>query len=90
MHYHVDYRFVKHKFDKDFPTVINRHSKHFFVEATRLDHSLKNKIEYFVLPVINEQFSWITPVSLITKSKLKHNSIHKGKCTHRGYDLTQV
>jgi len=29
-----------------------------------------------------------TPVEYIQKSKLKHKCIHKGKCPHRGYDLS--
>lgn len=87
VHYHVDYRFVKHKNDKDFPTVINKHSKHYFVENIRPEGG---NIEYFALPVINEEFTGITPVEMIRKSKIKNNCIHKGKCPHRGYDLSQV
>ena len=49
-----------------------------------------NTIKYFVMPVINENFAGITPVNLISKSKLKHKCIHKGKCPHKGYDLSQV
>lgn len=29
-----------------------------------------------------------TPVKLISNSKLKHKCIHKGKCPHRGFDLS--
>jgi len=29
-----------------------------------------------------------TDLNLITNSKLKHKCIHKGKCPHRGYDLS--
>lgn len=31
-----------------------------------------------------------TATSLISNSKFKHKCIHKGKCPHRGYDLTNV
>lgn len=31
----------------------------------------------------------ITPIEFIKKSKLKHKCIHKGKCPHRGYDLSE-
>lgn len=89
-HYHVDYRFVKHKADSNFPTVINKHSKHYFVERVRPQKELNGKLEYFVLPMLNDEFAGITPVSLISESKLKHRCIHKGKCPHRGYDLSQV
>jgi len=47
-------------------------------------------LEYHLLPVLNEDFTGITDVSLIEKSKLKNKCIHKGKCPHRGYDLSQV
>ena len=30
------------------------------------------------------------PVRFIKNSKLKHKCIHKGKCPHRGYDLSNV
>lgn len=90
IHYHVDYRFVKHKADAKFPKVVNKHSKHYFVENIRPQKGLHGELEYFILPMINEEFTGITPVNLISKSKLKHKCIHKGKCPHRGYDLSQV
>lgn len=90
IHYHVDYRFVKHEDDGNFPTVVNKHSKHHFVERIRPEKNLDGELEYFILPVINEEFSGITPTKLISRSKLKHKCIHKGKCPHRGYDLSQV
>jgi hypothetical protein len=90
IHYHVDYRFVKHRSDKAFPTVINNHSRHYFVDDIRPSEEMHGKLEYFLLPVINEAFTGITPVEFISKSKLKHKCIHKGKCPHRGYDLSQV
>jgi len=31
-----------------------------------------------------------THVDLIKKSKLKHNCIYKGKCPHRGFDLSNT
>jgi len=48
------------------------------------------EVEYFILPVINESFTGITPSDFISKSKLKHKCIVKGKCPHRGYYLSQV
>lgn len=89
-HYHVDYRFVKHRHDGNFPSVINNHRTHVYVDDRRPREGYNGKIEYIVLPVINEEFSGITPVRLISNSKLKHKCIHKGKCPHRGYDLSQV
>ena len=90
VHYHVDYRFVKHKNNDRFPTVINNHSRYRFVTDIRPVKQKDDYIMYFELPVINEEFTGITPVNLIAKSKLKHKCIHKGKCPHRGYDLSQV
>lgn len=89
-HYHVDYRFVKHFGQKPFPIVKNNHSKHVFVSNIRPQRSRDGNLEYVVLPVINADFAGVTPVHNISKSKLKHAGIHKGKCPHRGYDLSQV
>jgi len=89
VHYHADYRFVKHKSDNNFPTVINNHSKHVFCFNIRPSMLTNEQLEYFILPVVNEQFIGITPKEFIAKSKLKHKCIHKGKCPHRGYDLSQ-
>lgn len=89
-HYHIDYRFVKHENDSDFPTVVNNHSYHYFVESTRPRKLVNGSLRYFELPMINEDFTGITPVKNISKSKLKHKCIHKNKCPHRGFDLSQV
>lgn len=88
-HYHLDYRFIKHKNDGNFPTVKNNHSSHIFGSEVRPESNF-GSLEYFLLPVINEEFKGITPVEMINKSTLKHKCIHKGKCPHRGYDLSQV
>lgn len=90
VHYHVDYRFVRHRADANFPTVVNRHSTHYFVENIRPQEGLDGDLEYFALPVVNDEFTGITPVKRIANSKLRHKCIHKGKCPHRGYDLSQV
>lgn len=89
-HYHTDYRFVKHNGDKYVPIPIRKHSKHYFAPLSRPQKDIDGTLEYFVLPVINEEFAGITGVNLIRNSKLKHKCIHKGKCPHRGYDLSQV
>jgi hypothetical protein len=89
IHYHLDYRFIKHKNDREFPTIKNTHSSHIFGSEIRPKKDFGD-LTYFLLPVINEDFKGITPVSFIKKSKLKHKCIHKGKCPHRGYDLSQV
>lgn len=86
VHYHVDFRFIKTENGR----VVNNHSNHFFVESARPQDHIHGEIEYVVLPVVNEQFDGITSVEHIKNSKLKHKCIHKGKCPHRGYDLSQV
>lgn len=88
-HFHLDYRFLKHKNDGNFPTVKNKSTSIIFGGEVRPDVYF-GSLEYFSLPVINEDFTGITPKKLISKSKLKHKCIHKGKCPHRGYDLSQV
>lgn len=90
IHYHADYRFVKHYNDSSFPTPINNHSAHVYIHKIRPQEKVHGDLEYFILPVINESFTGITPVKEIAKSKLKHKCIYKGKCPHRGYNLSQV
>lgn len=102
-HYHVDYRFVKcYARDRNIyddngklmaiipPVVINKHSVHIYAKDQRVSLRKEEKIVYIILPVINEDFFSITPIEFIKKSKLKHHCIYKGKCPHRGYDLSQV
>lgn len=89
IHYHLDYRFFKHNNDDDFPSVPKNQSYNLaiFDVRPRPEHG---QIEYIALPVINEEFTGTTPTAFIQNSKLKHKCIHKGKCPHRGYDLSQV
>jgi hypothetical protein len=46
------------------------------------------KLEFRFLKKIRDDEKFKTGVSLISKSKLKHKCIHKGKCPHRGFDLS--
>ena len=87
-HYHIDTRFVKQGgvISKD----ADRSTRYRFLNIGRPNEKVHGKIEYFVLPVIDERFEYSTPINFIKKSKLKHKCIHKGKCPHRGYDLSQV
>ena len=89
-HYHVDYRFLKHNGKGSFPRVKNNHSNYFFCESFRPQEKLHGNLQYFAMPVINEEFNGITPVEAISRSKLKHDCIYKGKCPHRGYPLNQT
>jgi|GEM_PF-2155222 len=65
------------------------------ITRTRIVPKSNYRFEYRNLRVINryedhnfENFS--TSTFLIKNSKLIHKCIHKGKCPHKGYDLSQV
>lgn len=72
LHYHVDTRYTNSIF------------------KIRIDLPLKSnqKLEYCYLKKIRDKELRITSTNLIKNSKLKHKCIHKGKCPHRGYDLS--
>lgn len=97
IHFHADYRFIKTQKDtkgKETNIIKNTHSNHHWGRNIRpyLNDLQKEDqtIKYFLLPVVNIFNKDITPSIYIKNSKLKHKCIHKGKCPHRGYDLSQV
>lgn len=96
VHYHVDYRFLKLEKGEPtsdpyyFPRIRNKHSKYYFCEKIRPQEILDGDIRYFPMPILRNTFIGVTPVGAIKKSNLKHKCIHKGKCPHRGMDLSQV
>jgi hypothetical protein len=106
IHYHVDYRFVKYEFHLSktemrkhssqvkfmFPFPIRKHRTYFFVESARpvLYPDGSNKLEYIILPVINEMFVGITEPRLVDTDKIKHKCLIRNKCPHRGFDMAQV
>lgn len=89
VHYHADFRFVELR-EKDGSMFVH------CGDGTKLYlHNLRptlkdGEFKYVILKVVNENIHLTTPVEFIKKSKLKHKCIHKGKCPHRGYDLSQV
>lgn len=94
-HYHVDYRFVDLKKDENYLIAKKRHKHHLFAPHSRYDLRKEEiwyredyKIEYYPLKCYRQEFHGTAGDT--TKSKLKHRCIHKGKCPHRGYDLSQV
>ena len=89
-HYHIDFRFIKHNNDGNFPVIENDNKDYFFVDDFRPKKSNYNKLEYLLLPVINEDFKGATPVSFVDKSKLTSRMVKNNKCPHRGFDLSQV
>lgn len=87
-HYHVDFRFTE--LDA-FYNVKDKISKYKFTNDVRYN-IIKGQIptiEYHPLILLRLNQLGITPSNMIYKSKLKHKCIHKGKCPHRGYDLSQ-
>lgn len=50
----------------------------------------KYETKYFDLIRYADKHSSVTPVNFIKNSKLKHKCIHKGKCPHRGFDLSGI
>jgi hypothetical protein len=86
VHYHADFRFIRY----DKKGIIRKHSRHFFGHQVRPILGKHGNLEYIPLPVVNEIFVDATPKEFIKNSKLKHRCIHKNKCPHRGYDLSQV
>lgn len=78
IHYHVDTRFNSE--------LVNGNK--FYRVYLPLQ---KGRLEYRMLKAIAKDLILSkTPVDLILKSKLKHKCIYKGKCPHRGYDLTNI
>ena len=80
-HYHIDTRFLGLQ-----PTLKN---------YNMVDSDLRPVVGKYLLIELslrknNDVIHLSTPIDLISKSKLKHKCIHKGKCPHRGYDLTNV
>lgn len=98
-HYHLDYRFIrtgdwwkgKEEALYAFPPATRSHRTHQYGTAKRPINGHDGEIYYFLLPVVNPDFIFgVTHPNAISKSKLKHKCIHKGKCPHRGMDLSQV
>ena len=79
IHYHVDDRCLgKQKLSRCY-TISRTYS--------RITKG-KYKLDYFYLKKHDKIVRTKTSSKLIKNSKLKHKCIHKGKCPHRGYDLS--
>jgi hypothetical protein len=78
IHYHADTRY----FGKQ------EHLKNYRLNTNIRITKNEFQLEYFYLKKHRKQIGAITNTSLIKNSKLKHKCIHKGKCPHRGYDLS--
>lgn len=80
VHYHADTRYNGNQ-----PSLGEKYK----IDITD-SRPIKNRYttRYFNLVRYKDEHSGITPVELIKNSKLKHKCIHKGKCPHRGFDLS--
>lgn len=84
IHYHADTRYLN----------LNKYKSSVFLNResdTRIDLPLRSneRLEYKMLKMISTDSLYITHVDFISNSKLKHKCMHKGKCPHRGYDLSK-
>jgi nitrite reductase/ring-hydroxylating ferredoxin subunit len=93
VHYHVDYRFVLTKETKDNVEgflVIDERDGFEESQKARVEVGVDGELEFHNLPVISEKHNGLTQLKLfIRNSKLKRKCIHKGRCPHRGFDLSQ-
>lgn len=99
-HYHVDYRFTILK-DEEAIIPAKLHSMHSFAPTSRYnllsesqftlreDYTKGYVLEYYSLTCLRVQQAGITHPINVTRSVLNYDCIHKGKCPHRGYDLSQ-
>ncbi len=83
-HYHVDFRFECVDNATEIGTNITSR-----IYPNRTEFKNK-KIEYVKMKCRLSDQLGSTPVHMIKHSRLKHKCIYKGKCPHRGYDLSQV
>lgn len=74
-HYHVDSRYT------NLNPLTRKYPKYF---------GKNEKLEYRDLPRLSIEYKGNTPIEFISKSTFKHKCIHKGKCPHRGFDLTNI
>lgn len=83
-HYHADYRFEPYGINQ-----VNMSGAYHRIFPHDDVHKNK-KIEYRVMICRSTAQTGVTPSNMIRRSNLKHKCIHKGKCPHRGYDLSSV
>ncbi len=91
-HYHVDYRFLLTEDANNgqgFDVIDERLGHKCADQLARLEEGIDGNLEYHVMQVVNEKHNALTQQFFIRNSNLKHKCIIKGKCPHRGYDLSQ-
>jgi hypothetical protein len=95
VHYHMDDRFtgmarqsyIPHTYIEGFNF---RDQKKKTNSTIRPEIKDGYRFEHLPLVCTRREVRSTTPVKLIKESKLAHKCIHKGKCPHRGYDLSNT
>lgn len=82
-HYHFDDRFIPVDNDTKIPSFYPTRFTNFQMLIT--EKYYKRDI---IMKCVSLKIDSITPLFNIKNSKLKHKCIHKNKCPHRGYDLS--
>jgi nitrite reductase/ring-hydroxylating ferredoxin subunit len=95
IHYHTDFRFIKIEESNEESSGFKiTDSRKFFLnreDKFRIELLSNSRLEYMELEVLNEISGIGRAMTIFVRnSKLKHKCIHKGKCPHRGMDLSQV
>lgn len=80
VHYHVDDRFEP----------IGGAFNVFWEYRISLPLKKNQILGYRKVKYVKERVLTVTDPKFISKSKLKHNCIHKNKCPHRGFDLSNT
>lgn len=79
IHYHIDDRFkIEEPYRAEYPLQLR-----IFIKKTE-----KHQLQYRMVKCVKSEIRTKTSELLIKDSKLKHKCIYKGKCPHRGYDLS--
>lgn len=92
IHYHTDYRFVlteESEINGYGYSVIDKRDGFKCAEKGRIEQFIDGELEFHNLPVITDKHNGLAQRFFIRNSKLKHKCIHKGRCPHRGHDLSQ-
>lgn len=88
IHYHSDTRFIICKDERDEGRV-EFEDDIFEINSHRVELGIDGEMEHHVLPVISTKHTFPTQLTFIRNSNLRHKCIHKGKCPHRGFDLSR-
>jgi Rieske [2Fe-2S] domain len=81
LHYHIDSRYLGNQKSLKNYSLVNYDFRPL---------QKKYKFIYMMLQKNSDNFDFTTEAHFIKKSKLKHDCIYKGKCPHRGFDLSNI